>query len=199
MAKRKYKRRSTNKGRRTSKKRASNIDMAVIGLIILSILLSVLIYGNAGIVGIKLNEILGGMMGIIRYVLPIGIFAVAIKIACDDDEYITSKLIQYAILLLSISVLLSVYQINKGDLIITDQDMSTIVKNAYSLGSTGSGGGALGAILAVPLINLLSPVGATILCIGIVIMLAVFTFGINISEIINDLIEKSEEKREERL
>ena len=50
MAKRKYKRRSTNKGRRTSKKRASNIDMAVIGLIILSILLSVLIYGNAGIV-----------------------------------------------------------------------------------------------------------------------------------------------------
>lgn len=199
MAKRKYKRRSTNKGRRTSKKRASNIDMAIIGLIILSILLSVLIYGNAGIVGIKLNEILGGMMGIIRYVLPIGIFAVAIKIACDDDEYITSKLIQYAILLLSISVLLSVYQINKGDLIITDQDMSTIVKNAYSLGSTGSGGGSLGAILAVPLINLLSPVGATILCVGIVIMLAVFTFGINISEIINDLMEKSEEKREERL
>ena len=30
-------------------------------------------------------------------------------------------------------------------------------------------------------------------------MLAVFTFGINMSEIINNLVEKSEENREERL
>lgn len=198
MAKRKYKKRS-NSGRRATKRKASNIDMTVIGLIILSILLGVLIYGNAGIVGIKLNEILGGMMGIIKYVLPIGIFVIAIKIACENDEYISSKLMQYAILLISISVFLSVYQINKSDLIISNQDMSAIVKEAYSLGSNGSGGGALGSILAIPLVNLLSPIGAMILCIGIVIMLAVFTFGINISEIINDWMERTEEKREERL
>lgn len=66
-------------------------------------------------------------------------------------------------------------------------------------GAQGNGGGALGAILATPLANLLSPIGATILCIGIVIMLAVFTFGINISDIINNLVEKSEENREARL
>ena len=97
MAKRKYKKRKTTKA---TKKRASNIDLTIVALIIFSILLAVLIYGKSGVVGIKLNEILGGMMGIIKYVLPIGIFAVAIKLACADNEYISSKLMQYTILLI---------------------------------------------------------------------------------------------------
>lgn len=133
MAKRKYKKRKATK---TTKKRASNIDLTIVALIILSILLGVLIYGKSGVVGIKLNEILGGMMGIIKYVLPIGIFAIAIKIACADNEYISSKLIQYTILLISFSVLMSVYQINTGELTILDKDLSTVVKDAYNLRST---------------------------------------------------------------
>lgn len=133
MAKRKYKKRKATK---TTKKRASNIDLTIVALIILSILLGVLIYGKSGVVGIKLNEILGGMMGIIKYVLPIGIFAIAIKIACVDNEYISSKLIQYTILLISFSVLMSVYQINTGELTILDKDLSTVVKDAYNLRST---------------------------------------------------------------
>lgn len=130
MAKRKYKRRRTTKA---TKKRASNIDLTIVALIILSILLAVLIYGKSGVVGIKLSEILGGMMGIIKYVLPVGIFAVSIKIACADNEYISSKLMQYAILLISFSVLMSVYQINTGELTILDKDLSTVVKDAYNL------------------------------------------------------------------
>ena len=141
MAKRKYKIRSTS--RRTTKKSTSKIDLTIVGLIILSILLAVLIYGKSGVIGIKLNEILGGMMGIIKYVLPIGIFAISIKLACADNEYLTSKLVQYAILLISFSVLMSVYQINKGELTILDKDISDIVKDAYTLGSHGNGGGAL--------------------------------------------------------
>ena len=82
-------------------------------------------------------------MGIIKYVLPIGIFAISIKLACADNEYLTSKLVQYAILLISFSVLMSVYQINKGELTILDKDISDIVKDAYTLGSHGNGGGAL--------------------------------------------------------
>ena len=73
------KRRTKRKNNKKAKKRASNIDLAIVALIILSILLCVLIYGKSGIVGIKLNEILGGMMGIIKYILPIGTFAVGIK------------------------------------------------------------------------------------------------------------------------
>ena len=195
MAKRKTKRKNNKK----AKKRASNIDLAIVALIILSILLCVLIYGKSGIVGIKLNEILGGMMGIIKYILPIGTFAVGIKMALDDDEYLTSKLTQYAVLLISIAILMSAWEINSGEMTVLDKNMNTIVKDAYSLGMQDKGGGALGAILAVPLAKLLSPIGAIILCVGVVVMLAVFTFGINISEIINNFVEKTEEEREERL
>ena len=52
---------------------------------------------------------------------------------------------------------------------------------------------------AVPLVKLLGDVGAIILCLGIAIVLFVFTFGINMSEIINNFVEKMEERREERL
>jgi S-DNA-T family DNA segregation ATPase FtsK/SpoIIIE len=194
MAKRKTKKKTNKK----AKKRASNMDLAVVAIIILSILLCVLIYGNSGIVGVKLNEILGGMMGIIKYILPIGTFLIGIKLALDDDEYLTSKLTQYTVLLISVAVLMSAWQINSGEMSISNKTMQTVVKEAYNLGTQDIGGGALGVILAMPLSKLLSPIGAIILCIGVVIMLAVFTFGINISEIINNFVEKAEENREEK-
>lgn len=194
MAKRKTKKKTNKK----AKKRASNMDLAVVAIIILSILLCVLIYGNSGIVGVKLNEILGGMMGIIKYILPIGTFLIGIKLALDDDEYLTSKLTQYTVLLISVAVLMSAWQINSGEMSISNKTMQTVVKEAYNLGTQDIGGGALGVILAMPLSKLLSPIGAIILCVGVVIMLAVFTFGINISEIINNFVEKTEENREEK-
>lgn len=192
------KRKSSKKGKKNTKKTASNIDLAVVALIVISILLGVLIYAKSGVIGVKLNEILGGMMGIIKYVLPIGIFAMAIKMAINDDEYLSSKLAQCAILLISFAVLMCVYQVNVGNLTI-DKSLSEVVKDSYALGTQEKGGGALGAILAVPLVKLLGPIGAIILCVGIVIILAVFVFGINASEIINNFIEKSQENREERL
>ena len=192
------KRKTNKKRRKTTKKTVSNIDLAVVALIVISILLGVLIYAKSGVIGVKLNEILGGMMGIIKYVLPIGIFAMAIKMAIDDDEYLSSKLAQCAILLISFAVLMCVYQVNVGNLTI-DKSLSEVVKDSYALGTQEKGGGALGSILAVPLVKLLGPIGAIILCVGIVIILAVFVFGINASEIINNFIEKSQENREERL
>ena len=192
------KRKTNKKRRKTTKKTVSNIDLAVVALIVVSILLGVLIYTKSGVIGVKLNEILGGMMGIIKYVLPIGIFAMAIKMAIDDDEYLSSKLAQCTILLISFAVLMCVYQVNVGNLTI-DKSLSEVVKDSYALGIQEKGGGALGAILAVPLVKLLGPIGAIILCVGIVIILAVFVFGINASEIINNFIEKSQENREERL
>ena len=50
IAKKKYKKRKTTKA---TKKRAANIDLTIVALIIFSILLAVLIYGKAGVVGIK--------------------------------------------------------------------------------------------------------------------------------------------------
>lgn len=129
MAKRK-----TNKNKRKhAKKTASKIDLTVVALMIFSVLLGVLIYGKSGVIGIKLNEILGGMMGIIKYVLPIGIFAMAIKMACDDSDYLSSKIAQCTVLLLSFSVLMCVYQVNIGNLTI-EKTLSEVLKDSYALG-----------------------------------------------------------------
>ena len=51
-AKRKYKRRKSN----------DNLDIKVVGTIIVSILLAILIYANSGSLGAKLNEFLGHVM-----------------------------------------------------------------------------------------------------------------------------------------
>ena len=194
--KRTYKKRSTG-AKRMTKRKASKIDMTVVILIVVSILLAVLIYTKSGVVGAKLNEILGGMMGIIQYVLPIGIFAIAIKIACDENDGLSSKIIQYVIFIISIAVLMSTFEISTGTLT-TNKELSEVVKDAYSLGASGTGGGAIGAVIAVPLVNLLGEIGAIILSIGIAVILLVFMFGINLSDIINDYMDKRLDKKEEK-
>lgn len=45
------------------KKTASNLDIAVVTLIVLSILLAVLIYTKSGVIGIKLSEVLRRLDG----------------------------------------------------------------------------------------------------------------------------------------
>ena len=178
------------------KKTASKIDLTVATLIALSILLTFLIYTKSGIVGVKLTEFLGGMIGTIRYVLPFGLFIVAIKLSTDGNSNLSSKLIQYGLILISLSIMFSSFQISKGELQ-SSKELSEVVKDAYFIGSEGKGGGAIGAVAALPLAKLLGDFGAIILCIGAVAVLVVFTFGINMSEIINNIIEKARDKREE--
>ena len=127
----------------------------------------------------------------IQYILPIGIFAIAIKLASEERDEITSKLVQYAVLLISLCIILGVFQMSSGE-ITSSKDLSEIVKDAYFLGSESKGGGAIGALGAVPLVKLLGNVGAVILCIGIAVALIVFTFGINMADLINNIKEKKE-------
>ena len=137
-------------------------------------------------------------MGIMQYVLPIGSFAIAIKLACDGGEELSAKLIQYGIAIISLSIVFSVFQISAGELQ-SSKELSELVKDAYYLGSQSKGGGAIGAVAAVPLAKLLGDAGAVILCIGVAVILLVFTFGINLSEIIQLILDKIQEKREERI
>ena len=186
--------------RKSTKRRSSNSskeNLTIIVLIILSILLGFLIYTGSGTVGVTLNEILGGMMGASRLLLPIGILGIAIKLACADNEYVTSKLVKFGIVLISISVVLCVFQITSGELS-SNKDISEALKDAYYNGSQGKGGGALGALLAIPLAKLIGSVGTIILFIGISAVLAVNTFGINLAEMISILVQKHQDKQEER-
>ena len=191
MAKRK------KNSKKKSKKTASKLDLAVITIMMFSILLGVLIYTKSGVVGVKLNDILGGIFGIMQYVLPVGGIAISIKLASEGSETLNSKMLQYFVCIISISIALSVMQISAGELQ-SGKELSEVVKDAYALGEQSKGGGAIGAVAAVPLAKLLGDIGAVIFCLGIAVILFVFTFGINISEIINNFVEKTEENREEK-
>lgn len=180
------------------KKRKQESNIAVIVTIIFSVLLAVLLYANSGIVGKTLNEVLGGVIGILRYVLPIGSFALAIKIACNDEENgVTRVLLEYVILLICIAIIMSVYEISKGNIEVTG-DLSQNIKKAYILGSTNQGGGAIGTLAAILLCRLLGNVGAVVLCLGVSIMLFIFVCGIDISELISEKVEEHIERKEEQ-
>ena len=145
-----------------------------------------------------LSDFLGGMFGMIKYVLPIGSFAVAVKMACkDDDGYLSSKIFQYTLFLIFVAVILSVYQIYNGSINI-DQNISEIIKDAYQLGENNLGGGALGTIAAVPLFKLFGKIGTIILSAGASLILFAVIFGIDISEIASEWIQSGVEKRKEK-
>lgn len=130
------------KKRNKKKNTATKKDLTIVILIILSILLGVLIYAKSGFIGIKLNEILGGVFGIIEYVLPVGIFALGIKLACDDKEEFSAKLLQYIIFIISLCIAISVIQLSDGELH-ANKEVQEAVKDAYILGMQNKGGGAL--------------------------------------------------------
>ena len=188
---------------RKKKKQEKKQDIGLIIVIIFSLLLTVLIYTQSGTVGIVLSDFFGGMFGFLKYILPIGSFAVAIKMACvDEDGYISSKIFQYTLLLIFIAVILSVVQIYNGEINI-EQNISEVVKDAYQLGENNIGGGALGTIAAVPLFKLFGKIGTIILSVGAAIILFATTFGINVSEIIRNMmqnaVDNSKEKHEQRI
>ena len=181
-----------------SKKTASKIDLAVVGLIVFSVLLAVLIYTKSGIIGLKLNEILGGMFGIMQYILPIGTFVLAIKLASNGRESLNAKMLQYGIFVCSLSIMFSVFQISSGELQ-SSKPLSEVARDAYSIGMQSKGGGAIGAVAAIPLAKLLGDFGAVVLCIGIATILLVFTFGISMADIINMIMQKLKDKHDEQM
>ena len=179
-------------------KREAQINLGIISTIVLSVLLAVLLYTNSGAVGNFLNDAFGGMVGSLRFVLPIGTFIIAIEMAYkNENEYITQKLVQYTILLICIAIIMSVHQISKGAIDI-NTDLSQTLKKAYTLGSGNVGGGAIGTLGAVPLVKMLGKAGAIVLSVGVSIILFVFVFGINVSEVISNFIENTLERKEER-
>ncbi len=187
------------RGKRSKKntKKGLDINVAVVFMILISILLAILIYTKSGYIGEHLSPILGGIMGAIKYIIPIGTFLIAIYMTSEDKEYLISKLIQYGIFLLCIATVLSVFQFSNGNLD-ENGNFSSVVERGYELGETNNGGGAIGTAIAFWLIGLLGEIGTVILCIGIGAILLVFIFGIKPAEMIADFIDSKREEKEER-
>ena len=172
----------------------NNIDVAV--LIIISILLAVLIFTKSGYIGEQLSPMLGGLVGVIKYIIPLGTFALAIGIATQKKDYAKGKIMQYTVFLLCICIILCIFEISKDNLS-TKGEFWSIVKNAYTLGESNQGGGAIGAMVAIPLINLIGMIGTIILNAVLAIVLLMFMLGFKPAEMIQNLVEEIKERREE--
>ena len=183
--------------RRKSKQNKVDINIAVVAMILVSILLAVLIYTKSGYIGEHLSPALGGIMGMVKYIIPIGTFIIAIYMTCEEKDYLFSKLVQYALLLLCIATILSIFQITKGNINL-NSDFSSKLHEGYSLGEKGIGGGLLGTALASISITLLGDIGAIILCIGMAALFMVFIFGIKPAEKISEFIKDLQDEREDR-
>ena len=186
------------RGKRAKKKSNKlDINVAVVFMFLLSILLAILIYTKSGYIGEHLSPILGGIMGAIKYIIPIGTFLIAIYMTTEDKDYLISKLIQYGIFLVCIATMLSVFQFSNGNINI-NSEFSEAVQKGYELGAVNNGGGAIGTAISYALIGLLGEIGTVILCIGVAAILLVFMFGIKPAEMIADFIETRRENREDR-
>lgn len=202
MAKAKRRKTNTSTKTRTStssrkKQNKIDIDLAVVSMIVISILLTVLIYTSSGYIGKTLSPLLGGLMGWMKYILPIGTFAIAINLACEKKETLTPKLMQYAIFLVCIASIMCTFQISKGT-INMEKEFGEILTQAYELGQKNIGGGAIGMIATVPAVNMLGETGAVILEIGIGIIVLIFMFSIHPAKMITDAVENMEERKELR-
>ena len=190
------KKRTTSSGK-NKRKSGINIDLAVLIMFVVTILSFILIYGENGVIGEILSPALGGIIGVIKYVIPIGFLVLTVCIAKDDRNYITSKFIQYGILLSCIAATLSIYQFSNG-YISESLEFSQIIEAAYDLGVQNNGGGTVGAVIAYPLIKLLGTFGAAVSTMGVVAVLFVFTFGLHPSRVMLDIMDEMNARREER-
>ena len=186
------------KAKRGRKKQPKvSIDIAVVVMLIISVLLMVLIYTKSGFLGETLSPMLGGIMGAIKYIIPIGTFAIAIYLAYDKKDYLYTKLIQYSIFLICVSVVMSVYQISTGHITMSE-DIGNMAEQAYYLGQRDIGGGVIGTVIAAPLIGLLGSLGTVILAVGVATILLVFMFAIKPSEIIANMVDFMVQRREDK-
>lgn len=180
-----------------SKKKSSNMDLAVIGCFILGILLTILIYAETGSLGQVLSPVLGGIIGVIKYIIPLGMIGISVSLVKNDKEYLISKICQYFVFLSCIAAMMSIFQISKGNLSM-DMEFSQVLERAYELGTSNIGGGTVGTVIAYPLISMLGMFGAAVTATGIAIIMLVFTFGLKPAQFILELLDVLEERKEIR-
>ena len=183
------------RSKKKSKKKVASIDIEVIILILSSIISAILIYGNQGNIGQTLSSFLGGVIGWIKYLVPVALFLMAIYLVCEDKEYMTKKFLQTVLILTCVAIIMTIIQMPKETL--SNSGYWDVVADGYILGEQNRGGGAYGAMLATPLVKLIGVPCTVILIIGIGLTMAVFAFGLKPSAMLADAVEKTKDNREE--
>ena len=157
---------------RKKKKIQRSLDIQVVVLFIISIVLGILVYGKPGYIGQNIIPQLEYVIGWTSYLLPIAIFAAAIDLACEQDRRtITTKVLQYLIFVVSISVIITIL---------------------------GGNTGILGTKITDYIVKLVGKVSAVIISIGIIAILSVFMYGIKPAEKVKEIVEERRERNIEK-
>ncbi len=132
------------KKRKRKKKVKKDAYIHAIAIIMISILLAVLIYIQSGYIGEHLSPMLGGIMGWIKYLVPIGTFIVGITLIKEEKEFVMPKIAQYIVIILCICAFMTSLQLSgEKKLLDINDDFSVIVSRAYDFGTENKGGGVL--------------------------------------------------------
>ena len=183
---------------RKKKTETRKLNITVMVLIVLSIILGVLIYTQGGYLGDKLSPALGGVLGFVKYAIPIAIFAMALYMAHQKDtKYYVHKLVMFFVILLLVECIMSCYLFSEGTLNAGD-DATNLFNRAFELGTKNIGGGVVGTAVAFALIRFIGIPGTVIAALGISAILIVFIFGLHPAEYISRYLDKVDGKREQR-
>jgi len=154
---------------RRKKKKSNNLDIQVVILFVISIVLGFLIYGKPGYIGQNVIPHLEYAIGWISYLIPVAIFAAAVNLACEEDKRtITTKIIQYLVLVVAISIIITVFN-----------------------GDTG----IVGKSVTDYIVGLVGKASTVILSLGVIIILAVFMYGIKPAEKVREIVEERKERK----
>ena len=198
--------RSANKKRTVRKynrkpekqEKVTNVNVVVAVMIGLSILLGVLIYTKQGIIGSNLSPALGGLFGFIKYIIPVGLFLMALLTAYNGvKKYHSGKIAMFIVLLLCIDSIVSCYQISNGNINLSS-GIDTCLSRAYDLGCKDIGGGVFGTFFAFILSKAIGTTGAVIAFLVIAFVLCVLIFELKPADAISNSIDKVEERNERR-
>mgnify|MGYP005773281065 CR=1 FL=1 len=157
---------------RRKKKQKNSLDIQVVILFIISIVLGILVYGKPGYIGQNVIPHLEYAIGWIEYLIPIAIFAAAVNLACEEDKKtITIKVIQYFTFVFAISIIITVFNGNTG---------------------------IVGKTITDYFIGLVGKASTVILSIGVILILAVFMYGIKPAEKVKEIVEERKDRNQEK-
>lgn len=156
---------------RKKKKQRKNLDIQVVVLFIISIVLGFLIYGKPGYIGQNVIPYLEDAIGWVAYIVPIAIFAAAVNLACEEDKRtISIKIAQYFTLVLAISIIITVFNGNTG---------------------------VIGSQITDYIVGLVGKASTVIISIGVIVILAIFMYGIKPAEKVKEIVEDRKERKVE--
>ena len=180
-----------SKAAKSAQKASNNKQMGAIILFAVALFLAFLAFLKGGGVWLVLQNVFFGLCGVMAYVIPFFLIAVAILISMDrDTDNLQPKIV---LAMLFIWFLCAAIYVFAGDG--APSSIGSGIAGAYQLGQDGLSGGAIGAILGAPLLRLFInklPAGLTLILLAFVtLMLLSGTTLVRLYHYIVDPAEKA--------